>query len=96
MTRINMSGKARIAGKVQLRGLCIGRERCVLGWRAAEGVEFIGGTNDVAAGESSNIVFVAPLEAGRYVMVCFLPDTDEGPEGTPHFAKGMVKEFTVE
>ena len=61
-----------------------------------EGLEFIAGGEDIAPGASSNIVFVAPLDAGRYVMVCFLPDTDEGEEGTPHFMKGMLKEFTVE
>lgn len=61
-----------------------------------EGVEFIAGGEDIAPGASSTIVFISPLDAGRYVMVCFLPDTTEGPEGTPHFAKGMVKEFTVE
>lgn len=32
------------------------------------------------------------LEAGNYVMICFLPT--EG-EGTPHFAKGMVGGFEV-
>ncbi len=61
-----------------------------------EGVQFIAGGEDIAAGETGNIVFVAPLDAGRYIMVCFLPDTAEGPEGTPHFMKGMVKEFTIE
>lgn len=33
------------------------------------------------------------LDAGTYVMLCFLPT--EG-EGTPHFAKGMVGSFDVE
>jgi hypothetical protein len=28
-------------------------------------------------------------------MVCFLPDTSEGPEGAPHAFKGMVREFTI-
>lgn len=59
-------------------------------------VEFIAGVFDVAPGSSGNVVFVKPLDAGRYVMVCFLPDTDEGEEGMPHFMKGMIKEFTVE
>lgn len=61
-----------------------------------EGLEFIGGGDDIEPGASSNIVFVAPLDAGRYIMVCFLPDTDEGEEDTFHYMKGMVKEFTVE
>jgi len=59
-------------------------------------VEFIAGVDDVAPGSSKNLVFAKPLDAGRYVMICFLPDTDEGEEGTPHFMKGMLKEFTVE
>ncbi len=59
-------------------------------------VEFIAGVDDVAPGTSQNLIFVKPLDAGRYVMVCFLPDTDEGEEGTPHVFKGMLKEFTVE
>jgi len=62
----------------------------------AEGVEFIATTGDVEPGASGNIVFVAPLDAGHYSLVCFLPDTDEGEDGTPHFKKGMLKEFTVE
>lgn len=62
-----------------------------------EGVEFIGGGDEVQPGDSSNIVFVAPLDAGRYIMVCFLPDTDDtSEEGSFHYEKGMVKEFTVE
>jgi len=59
-------------------------------------VEFIASVDDVAPGTSKSLVFVKPLDAGRYVMVCFLPDTDEGEEGTPHVFKGMLKEFTVE
>ena len=61
-----------------------------------EGLEFIAGAEDVAPDASSNIVFVAPLDAGRYIMVCFLPDTDDqSEEGSFHYEKGMVKEFTV-
>jgi len=32
------------------------------------------------------------LEPGSYTIVCFIPS----PDGAPHFAKGMVGEFTVE
>lgn len=35
---------------------------------------------------------VTGLEAGSYTLVCFIPSAD----GTPHFVKGMVSEFTVE
>jgi hypothetical protein len=45
--------------------------------------------------DESNTVLPAPLTAGRYGFVCFLPDTSD-PEGTPHAFKGMVQEFTVE
>ena len=32
------------------------------------------------------------LEAGTYVLICFIPN----PEGVPHIALGMAREFTVE
>jgi hypothetical protein len=32
------------------------------------------------------------LEAGRYVLICFVPDREGGP---PHVAKGMISEATV-
>ena len=59
------------------------------------GVEFIAGTG-AEPGQKSNLVFTEPLAAGRYLMICFRPDTAEAPEGTPHALKGMVKDFTVE
>lgn len=59
------------------------------------GVEEIGGGPPFDPGESGTIMLGAPLEAGRYVMVCFLPDTAD-PEQTPHAFKGMVTDFTVE
>jgi hypothetical protein len=46
-------------------------------------------------GEESDVALEAPLEPGRYAMVCFLPDTED-PEMSPHAFKGMVAEFTVE
>jgi hypothetical protein len=48
-----------------------------------------------APGDESDVALPEPLEAGRYVFVCFLPDTDD-PEMTPHAFKGMSSEFTVE
>ena len=33
----------------------------------------------------------APLDAGHYVVTCFLP----GPDGMPHVAMGMIGDFTV-
>jgi hypothetical protein len=47
------------------------------------------------SGDESDVALPAPLEAGRYAFVCFLPDTDD-PEMTPHAFKGMAAEFTVE
>jgi hypothetical protein len=46
-------------------------------------------------GDESDAALSAPLEPGRYGLVCFLPDTDD-PEMTPHAFKGMVAEFAVE
>ena len=59
------------------------------------GVEEIGGGPPFPPGESGTIALAAPLEPGRYVMVCFLPDTTD-PAETPHAFKGMVSDFTVE
>jgi hypothetical protein len=64
-----------------------------------EGVAF------AAPGEEAFAVI--DLEAGDYVMLCFLPvgatpeamatmeETGEEPDGAPHFTEGMVTEFTV-
>lgn len=59
------------------------------------GVEFIAGTG-AEPGQKRNLVFTEPLAAGRYLMICFRPDTAEAPDGTPHAVKGMVKDFSVE
>jgi hypothetical protein len=45
-------------------------------------------------GEEANLVFTEDLAAGRYLMVCFLPDTQD-PQQTPHAAKGMLSEFNI-
>ncbi len=49
----------------------------------------LGGPNAPAPGESANAT--QTLEAGSYAFVCFIPS----PDGTPHFAKGMVHNFRV-
>jgi hypothetical protein len=60
------------------------------------GLDVAGFTDEIAPGETNRAwVFIEPLEPGRYAMVCFLPDTTEGAEGTPHAFKGMVHEFTI-
>jgi hypothetical protein len=53
------------------------------------------GAAEAAPGEDTSLVFAEPLAPGRYAMVCFLPNTEEGPEGTPHAFLGMATEFTV-
>jgi hypothetical protein len=62
-----------------------------------EGVVEIAAGGPWNPGDGSNLVFADPLESGRYVMVCFIGNTDPqfGPEGTPHAFLGMVSEFTV-
>jgi hypothetical protein len=57
-------------------------------------VEFVG-VAFADPGESANLVLAEPLGAGRYLMICFLPDTDD-EDGTSHAALGMYDEFTVE
>jgi hypothetical protein len=46
----------------------------------------------MAPGESASMVFSQPLSAGRYAMVCFIPDE---ATGTPHAFLGMATDFTV-
>jgi uncharacterized cupredoxin-like copper-binding protein len=59
-----------------------------------EGVEVIGGV-ELEPGESSDMVLAEELEAGRYALICFLPDTDDS-EGTPHAFLGMIEDFRIE
>ena len=57
-----------------------------------EGTKHIGSTPPLEPGETRDIVFTNKLPAGRYVMLCFMQDTD----GTQHALKGMWSEFTIE
>jgi hypothetical protein len=61
-----------------------------------EGVEVLGGVFNVDPGSSYNLIFTEELEPGRYAFVCFLPNLEEGPDGTPHALLGMWREFRVE
>lgn len=54
--------------------------------------EFLGGMSGIEAGKHG--YFPAQITPGNYGLICFLPDVTD-PQGTPHFAKGMVSEFTV-
>jgi uncharacterized cupredoxin-like copper-binding protein len=60
----------------------------------AAGAEFITFKFPYAPGDEADMA-VPKLEAGRYLMMCFLPDAED-PEHAPHAAQGMSAEFTVE
>lgn len=49
----------------------------------------VGGPNAAMPGDSVRATL--NLEPGNYVMMCFIP----GPDGKPHFMKGMVRPLTV-
>lgn len=59
-----------------------------------EGLVHIGSTPPWEPGDTGTVVFTETLEPGRYVMLCFMPDTTD-PEGAAHVEKGMWKEFRV-
>jgi hypothetical protein len=52
--------------------------------------EIVGGVTGLAQG-AFNITTV-DFKAGRYALVCFVPDAGDG---MPHFMHGMVQEFSV-
>lgn len=66
---------------------------------AEQKTTFMGVAFAEPGGEST---MFADLEAGRYVVLCFIPtgttsfEDIETADGPPHFTRGMVKEFTVE
>lgn len=49
----------------------------------------VGGPGVAAPGESTDVTLV--LGPGRYAYICFIPS----PDGVPHFAKGMLRQFDV-
>lgn len=57
------------------------------------GIEDVGFILLQHTGDTMNMVFTQTLAPGRYLMVCFLPDT-EG-DGQPHALKGMWAEFVI-
>ena len=50
----------------------------------------IGGVSPLARGEVA--WFEVDLSPGRYALICFLPDAEDGK---PHFVHGMVRELEV-
>jgi len=69
-------------------------EAALMSDEPAEGTEEIAYAGPLTPGDEFNLVFDEPLEPGRYLMVCFFPDTDD-PEETPHALKGMWADFEV-
>jgi hypothetical protein len=60
------------------------------------GVEDVAFKVFITPGQEVNMVLGdAPLEPGRYALICFFPDSTD-PEGPPHAFKGMLSEFTIE
>jgi uncharacterized cupredoxin-like copper-binding protein len=57
-------------------------------------VDFEHAVFSAVAGKGDRIVFDADLAAGRYLLICFMPDL--GTAGPPHALKGMFQELTVE
>jgi hypothetical protein len=51
----------------------------------------VGGPNAAVPGQTSDATMT--LEAGQYVLVCFVPSP--GKEATPHVMKGMITSLTV-
>jgi hypothetical protein len=51
---------------------------------------FLGGPGAFAVGEGG--YWTVTLTPGRYLFICFVPDTITGP---PHVTKGMIRELTV-
>jgi hypothetical protein len=50
----------------------------------------LGGVSGIDKGMSE--YFSADFSPGNYAFICFLPDAKDGK---PHFAHGMVQQFTV-
>jgi len=53
--------------------------------------ELVGGITGIEKGERMH--FTGEFEAGRYGLICFVPDA---VTGRPHFLHGMTTEFSVE
>lgn len=60
-----------------------------------EGVETIIAQGIWAPGDTGTVFTENDLAPGNYAIICFLPDVTDF-ENEPHFAQGMVAEFTVE
>jgi hypothetical protein len=62
-----------------------------------EGVVTIADSFVFSPGQEGQVTVDQPLEAGRYVMLCFITDPpDDFENGVPHAFKGMQADFRVE
>lgn len=78
---------ARLGEDVDLQQALMGEQ--------PEGVDFVAYVPPLDPGERRNMVFTGALDAGRYAMACFVPDTTDRDQA-PHAFKGMVAEFRIE
>jgi uncharacterized cupredoxin-like copper-binding protein len=94
-SEVHELGLARVKSKDSVKKLVSLPEK-----EANKKVEFLNGTNDVSAGQTTYLIadFEKP---GRYAVVCFVnvgattPDQAHSGHGTPHAQKGMYGEITV-
>jgi hypothetical protein len=62
-----------------------------------EGVVTLADSFVFNAGQEGQVTVDQPLEAGRYVMLCFITDPpDDFENGVPHAFKGMQADFRVD
>jgi len=82
----NTGKEAHMAGVTKLAG---GKTMADLQKGDPSALSFVAGVPSMDAGLTGNATF--EIQAGDYLMVCFLP----GPDGQPNLAKGMIQPFTV-
>ncbi len=69
-------------------------EEAIKGGKPPEAGEPISFLGIAKPGQTKHMVADGPLDPGRYVFLCFMPDADD-PAHTPHALKGMHAEFTI-
>ena len=79
----------RLRPGVTLAAVVIALQRDPSGAGLSAVVTSVGGTGSIAPGARGQVV--VNVERGSYLMFCAL----RAPDGTPHFAKGMLLPFTV-
>jgi hypothetical protein len=47
-------------------------------------------------GDSGTVFTTQELESGNYALICFLPDFTDPENKPPHYAQGMLSEFTID